>query len=168
MPLNSVEKCRHESAYKSDGRMPNISPFALRRGTTNIVVPCLTRGYIYIFLLTLDKPLWSNINGSRLWNPVAQSLSIKKVCRIDCTKYRSSTCCRSDSIGHSRFEWIVSNRLPDCLTATQRPTLNERSQVIFNVLKACHSLNNGPQFCVSSEGHIGCEFIHPAQPTHAL
>ena len=36
MPSNSVEKCRLESAYKSDGRTPSISPFALRRGTTSI------------------------------------------------------------------------------------------------------------------------------------
>ena len=35
----------------------------------------------------------------------------------------------------------------------------------FNVRRGWQSLNTGPQFNVSSEGQVGCEFIHPAQPT---
>ena len=34
----------------------------------------------------------------------------------------------------------------------------------FNVRRGWQSLNTGPQFNVSSEGQVGCEFIHPAQP----
>ena len=35
----------------------------------------------------------------------------------------------------------------------------------FNVQRGWQSLNTGPRFNVSSEGQVGCEFIHPAQPT---
>ena len=35
----------------------------------------------------------------------------------------------------------------------------------FNVRRGWQSLNTGPRFNVSSEGQLGCEFIHPAQLT---
>ena len=35
----------------------------------------------------------------------------------------------------------------------------------FIVRRGWQSLNTGPRFNVSSEGQVGFEFIHPAQPT---
>jgi hypothetical protein len=38
----------------------------------------------------------------------------------------------------------------------------------FNVRRGWQSLNTGPGFIyVSSAGRVGCEFLHPAQPTDA-